>query len=95
MIAARIGVFSGGPANCQLLSFGPVMKPFFHAIAGFAIASIIAWGGLLCWGQIFLERGDSYWDRTPYAAEVFCAAWLGFATLTAVLAARWRRRSSF
>ena len=70
------------------------MKPFFHAIAGFAIASIIAWGALLCWGAIFLARGDSYWDRTPYAAEVFCTAWLGFAIVTAVLAARWRRRPS-
>jgi hypothetical protein len=70
-----------------------MMKTFFCAIAGFAIASIIAWGGLLCWGAIFLEPGDSYWDRTPYAAQVFCAAWLGFAIVTAILAARWRRRS--
>lgn len=70
-----------------------MIKIFFYAIAGFAIASIIAWGGLLCWGAIFLEPGDSYWDRTPYAAQIFCAAWLVFASVTAVWAARWRRRS--
>jgi len=70
------------------------MKTFFYAIAGFAIASIIVWGGLLCWGAIFLEQGDSYWDRRPYAAEIFCAAWLGFAIVTAAWAARWRRRPS-
>ncbi|MGK5027135.1 hypothetical protein [Janthinobacterium sp. RB2R34] len=70
------------------------MKTFSCAIAGFAIASMIAWGGLLCWGAIFLEQGDSYWDQTPYAAEVFFAAWVCFAIVTAVLAARWRRRPS-
>lgn len=71
-----------------------MMKTFFCVIAGFAIASIIAWGGLVCWGALFLEQDDSYRDRTPYAAQVFCAVWLGFAIVTAILAARWRRRSS-
>lgn len=71
-----------------------MMKPFFCALAGFAIASIIAWGGLVCWGALFLEQDDSYWDRTPYAAQVFCAAWQGFAIVTPAWAARWRRRSS-
>ena len=68
------------------------MKTLFHAIAGFAIASIIAWGGLICWGAIFLPPGDSHWDRTSYGAEVFCVAWLALTIVAAVLAARWRRR---
>lgn len=93
MIAACTGVFSGS-LETSIFAYDPVMKTFLYAIAGFAITSIIAWGGLLCWGAIFLERGDSYWDRTPYAAEVFCAAWLGCVIVTAVLAARWPRRPS-
>ena len=69
-----------------------MMKTLLYSIMGFVIASIIAWGGLIAWGAIFLKQGDSYWDRTPYAAEIFFACWLFFAVGAAIVAARLSRR---
>ncbi len=69
------------------------MKTFLCAVLGFLLASVIAWGGLLLWGVIFLDKGDSYWDRQPYAADVFFACWLVFSTATSIAAAWLSRRN--
>ena len=48
-------------------------------------------GRQLAWGTIFLAPNDSYWDRTPYAADIFFACWTVFAIGTACLTARLSR----
>ena len=76
-----------------ILSDYRVMKTFLYSLLGFVIASVIAWGAMLLWGGLVLQLspGDSYWDRTPYAADIFLACWLCFATGAAVLAVRLAR----
>lgn len=69
------------------------MKTFLYSLLGFVLASAIAWGGLLLWAAIYLDKSDSYWDRTPYAADVFFACWLMFAIATAIAAAWLSRRN--
>lgn len=68
------------------------MKTFLYSLLGFVVASAIAWGGLVVWGILFLPQGDSYWDRTPYAAEIFFAGWIAFAIGVAIWAGRLSRR---
>lgn len=68
------------------------MRTILYAILGFTIASVLAWGGLLTWGFLFLDPNDSYWDRTPYAADTFFACWLLLSIVAAIAAARWSRR---
>ncbi|AQR69245.1 hypothetical protein BZG29_13490 [Janthinobacterium sp. LM6] len=72
-----------------------LMKTFLYSLLGFVLASAMAWGALLLWGGLVLQLppGDSYWDRTPYAADMFLACWLCFATGAAMLAARLGHRS--
>ncbi len=67
-----------------------LMKIFLYLLLGFALASVIAWGALLLWGALVLQLspGDSYWDRTPYGADIFIACWLFLAIGAAILAAR-------
>ena len=67
-----------------------LMKTFLYSLLGVAIASVIAWGALLLWGGLVLQLppGDSYWDRTPYGADIFLAGWLCFAIGAAMLAVR-------
>lgn len=69
-----------------------MMKILLYSVLGFLGASAIAWGCLIAWGRIFLEHGDSYWDRTAYAADTFIGCWLLFAVLAAVTAGRLGRR---
>lgn len=70
----------------------PSMKTFLYAVAGFAIASTLIWSALLAWAAVFVRAGDSYWDRTPYAADIFFACWLLFCIGAAMMAARIARR---
>ncbi len=67
-----------------------LMKTFLCSLLGFVLASVIAWGALLLWGGLVLQLppGDSYWDRTPYAADIFLACWPCLAIGAAMLAAR-------
>ena len=60
------------------------MKTFFYAVLGFLVASFLAWGGLLIWAFTVLDPNDSYWDRTPNAADTFVACWLIFGIATAI-----------
>jgi hypothetical protein len=71
-----------------------MMRTFLYSILAFVIASIIAWGGLFIWSAMLLKlkQGDSYWDRTPYAADIFFACWLCFAFGAAIVAALLSRR---
>lgn len=69
------------------------MKTFLYAVLGFILASIVVWGGLLIWGAAVLKNGDSYWDRTPYAADAFFACWLIFSTAAGIAAAWLSRRN--
>ncbi|MGK5040531.1 hypothetical protein ACQ4WQ_09320 [Janthinobacterium sp. GB1R12] len=71
-----------------------MMKTFLYSILAFVIASIIAWSGLFIWRAILLKlkQGDSYWDRAPYAADIFFACWLCFAFGAAIVAAMLSRR---
>ena len=68
------------------------MTTLLFAIAGFITASAIAWGGLFAWGTIFLDAHDSYWDRTPYASDIFLACWLLLAIVGALAGAYLSRR---
>lgn len=70
----------------------PAMKTVVYAAVGFAVASMAIWGALLAWSTVFLKAGDSYWDRTPYAADIFVSCWLLFAVSVAMMAARLARR---
>ena len=68
------------------------MRTFLYAVLGFIVASLFAWGGLLIWALTMLEPDDSYWDRTPMAADAFVACWLLFGIATSFGAAMWSRR---
>lgn len=70
------------------------MKTTLYAITGFILASVLAWGGLLAWAAISVAGDDSYWDRTPYAADLFFAVWLLSAIGAAVAGIRLSRRST-
>ena len=47
------------------------MKTFLVSILGFLVASAVSWGALGVWSVVYLDEGDIYWDRTPYAADLF------------------------
>ena len=66
------------------------LKTSIYSLLGFVMASAVAWGALLLWGALVLQLqpGDSYWDRTPYGADIFLACWLCLAIGAAILAAR-------
>lgn len=68
------------------------MKTFIYAVLGFLIATVVQWGGLAAWAAICLGDADSYWDRTPYAADLFVTGWIVFG-LSAALSAAWWSRS--
>lgn len=68
------------------------MKTLSYAVLGFLLATVVAWGGLLTWGLLFLDRHDSYWDRSPGSAETFFLFWLLSGIATAAAAA-WLSRS--
>jgi hypothetical protein len=63
------------------------MKTLLHAVLGFLLATVVAWGGLLTWGLLFLDRHDSYWDRNPGSADTFFLCWLLSGIATAAVAA--------
>ena len=77
----------GRPAACT-------MKALLYAALGFIVVTIVAWGGLFAWAFIFLERSDSYWDRTSGAADTFFLGWLLSGTAAAMIAARLSRLAS-
>lgn len=68
------------------------MKIVLHCLLGFFSATAIFWGGLFVWGTLTLSPNDSYWDRTPYAADIFFACWMTTSVLAAIFAARRARR---
>ncbi|GGZ08236.1 hypothetical protein ACFFTM_03410 [Pseudoduganella plicata] len=68
------------------------MNTFLYAALGFTLATVVAWGGLLVWAFIFLDRHDSYWDHAPGAAETFFVCWLLSGIVAAFIAA-WMSRT--
>ena len=68
------------------------MKTFLYSVLGFLGATILRWGGLFIWAKLSLDAQDSYWDRTPYAADIFFACWIFLGIAAAVLATRLRKR---
>lgn len=66
------------------------MRTLFRATLGFCFATIVAWGGLMAWGFVFLRRDDSYWDRVG-GADTFFVCWLLFSIGAAVAAVRLQR----
>ena len=71
-----------------------MMKAIRYAMLGFTIATGAAWGALLLWGAVFLKPGDSYWDRTPYAADIFFATWLALGLAAAIVGAKFSQRQN-
>lgn len=71
-----------------------MMRAIRYAILGFAIATAAAWGALLLGGAVFLTPGDSYWDRTPYAADIFLATWLALGLAAAIFGAKLSQRQT-
>jgi hypothetical protein len=69
-----------------------MMKTVLYSILGFLGATVVMWGGLFAWGAIALPANDSYWDRTPYSADVFFACWLVLSVCAAIAAGRLGRR---
>jgi len=69
-----------------------MMKTLLYAVLGFLLATVVAWGGLLTWAFIFLDRHDSYWDRSAGSAETFFLCWL-LAGIATAAAAAWLSRS--
>ena len=69
-----------------------MMKTFLYSALGFLAATVLLWGGLFLWGGLSLGAQDSYWDRTPYAADLFFACWIVVGIAAAVIAARLSRR---
>lgn len=68
------------------------MRTFLYSALGFLAATVLLWGGLLVWAKLSLDAQDSYWDRAPYAADLFFACWIILGIAAAVLAARLSRR---
>ena len=69
-----------------------MMKKILFAFLGIAIATLIAWGGLLLHGAIYLSPGDSQWDRDPGAARLFFRLWAAISVLGGVIGWWWARR---
>lgn len=72
-----------------------MMKSLAYFIAGFLIATIVAWGALFAWVRVYLgvTPADSYWDRVPYGADTFLICWLVFSFAAAIASTRLVRRS--
>lgn len=68
------------------------MRTFLYSALGFLAATVLLWGGLFIWAGLSLDTQDSYWDRAPYAADVFFACWILISFAAAVFAARLSRR---
>mgnify|MGYP006900065571 CR=1 FL=1 len=68
------------------------MRTFLYSILGFLAATVLLWGALFIWAQLSLEATDSYWDRIPYAADVFFTCWIVAGITAALMAARRSRR---
>lgn len=72
-----------------------MMKSIAYFVAGFVIATAVAWGSLYAWVRAYLgiSPTDSYWDRVPYGADTFLICWLVFAVAAAIAFSRLARRS--
>lgn len=70
-----------------------LMKTFLYSALGFLAATGLLWGGLFMWAGLSLDAQDSYWDRVPYAADIFFACWIFFGIGAALIAARFSHRA--